>query len=135
MLCLQGNSAINVVKKLVGGTEPSTSDVGTIRGDYTLDSYEMSNMDARAVRNLIHCSDNPEDAVREVALWFSDKELVNYKLFQEQVEHATKSQEKATEASRRLNELKAQIQREIENHPKVKEMKNYKRQWERVTGK
>jgi nucleoside-diphosphate kinase len=85
MLALQGNQAINVVKKLTGGTEPSTSDVGTIRGDFTLDSYQMANMDDRAVRNLIHCSDNADDAVREIALWFDEKELVNYKLFQEQV--------------------------------------------------
>jgi nucleoside-diphosphate kinase len=40
MLCLQGNQAVAVVKKLTGGTEPATSDVGTIRGDYTLDSYQ-----------------------------------------------------------------------------------------------
>jgi nucleoside-diphosphate kinase len=85
MIALQGNQSVAVVKKLVGGTEPSTSDVGTIRGDFTLDSYQMANMDDRAVRNLIHCSDNNEDAVREIALWFDEKELVNYKLFQEQV--------------------------------------------------
>jgi nucleoside-diphosphate kinase len=85
MIALQGNQSIAVVKKLTGGTEPATSDVGTIRGDFTLDSYQMANMDDRAVRNLIHCSDCAEDAVREVAMWFDEKELINYKLFQEQV--------------------------------------------------
>ncbi len=85
MLCLQGNQAVAVVKKLTGGTEPATSDVGTIRGDYTLDSYQMANVDERAVRNLIHCSDNTDDAVREVALWFAETDLLNYRLVQEQI--------------------------------------------------
>jgi nucleoside-diphosphate kinase len=44
MIALQGNQSIAVVKKLTGGTEPATSDVGTIRGDFTLDSYQMANM-------------------------------------------------------------------------------------------
>lgn len=85
MLCLQGNQAVAVVKKLTGGTEPATSDVGTIRGDYTLDSYQMANVDERAVRNLIHCSDNLDDATREVAMWFAETELLNYRLVQEQI--------------------------------------------------
>lgn len=85
MLCLQGNQAVAVVKKLTGGTEPATSDVGTIRGDYTLDSYQMANVDERAVRNLIHCSDNLDDATREVAMWFAESELLNYRLVQEQI--------------------------------------------------
>jgi nucleoside-diphosphate kinase len=85
MLCLQGNQAVAVVKKLTGGTEPATSDVGTIRGDYTLDSYQMANVDERAVRNLIHCSDNIDDATREVAMWFAETELLNYRLVQEQI--------------------------------------------------
>lgn len=85
MLAIQGNQSIAVVKKLTGGTEPATSDVGTIRGDFTLDSYNMANMDDRAVRNLIHCSENVEDATRELALWFTDAEMLNYRLVQEQI--------------------------------------------------
>ena len=81
----EGNQAVNIVKKLVGGTEPTTSDVGTIRGDLTLDSYELSNLDSRAVRNLAHCSDKPEEALREIDIWFKPEELVNYRLVQEQI--------------------------------------------------
>ncbi|MFA6547365.1 MAG: nucleoside-diphosphate kinase [Candidatus Magasanikbacteria bacterium] len=81
----EGNQAVGIVKKIVGGTEPLTSDVGTIRGDLTLDSYELSNLDGRAVRNLIHCSDKPEEALREMQIWFKENELVNYRLVQEQV--------------------------------------------------
>jgi nucleoside-diphosphate kinase len=85
MLAIQGNQSIAVVRKLTGGTEPATSDVGTIRGDYTLDSYNMANMDDRAVRNLIHCSENVEDATRELGLWFTESEMLNYRLVQEQI--------------------------------------------------
>lgn len=85
MLVLQGNQAVAVTKKLVGETEPATSDVGTIRGDFTLDSFSLANVDDRAVRNLVHCSDNLSDASREVALWFGSDELVDYRLILEQM--------------------------------------------------
>lgn len=84
-MVLEGNQAVGIVKKLVGGTEPLTSDVGTIRGDYTLDSYAMAGVDGRAVRNLIHCSDKPEEAEREISLWFKEDELVKYRLVQEKI--------------------------------------------------
>ena len=75
----EGNQAVGIVKKIVGGTEPLTSDVGTIRGDLTVDSYEIANTDGRAVRNLIHCSDEKEEAKREIAIWFSDdKDIMRY---------------------------------------------------------
>lgn len=81
----QGNSAVGIVKKLVGGTEPLTSDVGTIRGDLTIDSYDIANVDARAVRNLIHCSDAPEEALREIQIWFKENEVLNYRLMNEEI--------------------------------------------------
>lgn len=85
MLALEGNQAVSVVKKLVGETEPATSDVGTIRGDYTLDSYGIAAIDDRAVRNLLHCSDVVEEANRELALWFDERELLNYRLVSEAI--------------------------------------------------
>ncbi|HRY36502.1 MAG TPA: nucleoside-diphosphate kinase [Candidatus Magasanikbacteria bacterium] len=81
----EGNQSVSVVKKLVGATEPATSDVGTIRGDLTLDSYDLAGVDDRAVRNLIHCSDKPEEALREIKIWFDEKELINYRLVSEQI--------------------------------------------------
>ncbi len=74
----EGNQVVNIVKKLVGSTEPASSDVGTIRGDFTIDSYNLSNLDERAVRNLIHCSDSPTEAEREIKIWFKDEEIINY---------------------------------------------------------
>ena len=84
-LIFEGNQAIGIVKKIVGGTEPLTSEVGTIRGDYTLDSYELSSFDDRAVRNLIHCSDSVLEAEREIKLWFKEEEILNYRLLAEHI--------------------------------------------------
>ncbi len=84
-LVVEGNRSVDVVKKLVGGTEPSTSDIGTIRGDFTIDSYDLSGLDQRAVRNLAHCSDKPEEAEREIVLWFDKDELIPYRLVQEAI--------------------------------------------------
>ncbi|MDP3244369.1 MAG: nucleoside-diphosphate kinase [bacterium] len=81
----QGAHAVKIVRKLTGGTEPLTSDVGTIRGDFVLDSYQMSDGDERAVRNLVHASGNPEEAEKEIAHWFSAREIISYRLVQEQV--------------------------------------------------
>ncbi len=81
----EGNQAVGIVKKLVGSTEPLTSDGGTIRGDFTIDSFELANFDERAVRNLIHCSDQAEEAEREIKLWFNENELLKYRLVVEQV--------------------------------------------------
>ena len=77
---IEGNQAVGIVTKLVGGTEPLTSDVGTIRGDYTIDSYEMAGIDGRAVRNLVHCSDQPSEAEREIKIWFTEEEIIKYRL-------------------------------------------------------
>lgn len=82
---VEGNQAAAIVKKLVGGTEPTTSDVGTIRGDLTVDSYALSSIDNRAVRNLAHCSDSPEEALREIPIWFTSEEILKYRLVQEQI--------------------------------------------------
>lgn len=82
---IEGNQSVAIVKKIVGGTEPTTSDVGTIRGDFTVDSYALSSLDNRAVRNLVHCSDSPEEAEREIPLWFEKNELIGYRLVEEQI--------------------------------------------------
>jgi nucleoside-diphosphate kinase len=81
----QGAHAVEIVRKLTGGTEPLTSDVGTIRGDYVLDSYQMGDVDGRAVRNLLHASGSVEEAEMEIKHWFSDEEVIDYRLIQESI--------------------------------------------------
>lgn len=84
-MIMEGNKAVSVVTKIVGTTEPSTSDVGTIRGDYTVDSYAHATFENRAVRNLVHQSESPEEAEREIAIWFQDEEVMNYATAQERI--------------------------------------------------
>lgn len=81
----QGAHVVEIVRKITGGTEPRSTDVGTIRGDFVLDSYVMADTDERAIRNLIHASGSPEESAGEIALWFKDDELVDYKLVQEAI--------------------------------------------------
>lgn len=81
----EGAHAVAIVRKITGGTEPLSTDVGTIRGDYVLDSYTMSDTDGRAIRNLVHASGSPAEAEMEIKHWFKDNELVDYRLVQEQI--------------------------------------------------
>ncbi len=81
----QGANCVEVVRKIVGCTEPLTSDVGTLRGDFVIDSYEMADIDGRAVRNIIHASSTLEEAQKEIDLWFKEEELINYRLIQEEI--------------------------------------------------
>lgn len=81
----QGAHAVKIVRKITGGTEPLTSDVGTIRGDFVLDSYQISDVDGRSVRNLIHASGSTDEAEMEIKHWFKADEIINYRLVQEQI--------------------------------------------------
>lgn len=86
-LVLEGNQAANVVKRIVGGTEPTTADSGTIRGDFAIDSYYLCDVDgSRGLRNLVHCTDLADGdgaAEREIGIWFTEEEMVNYRLISE----------------------------------------------------
>ena len=73
------------MKKITGGTEPLTSELGTIRGDFTVDSYELADFDGRAVRNLVHCSGTKEEAEKEISLWFKPEEILDYRLINEAI--------------------------------------------------
>jgi nucleoside-diphosphate kinase len=81
----QGANAVKIVRKITGGTEPLFSDVGTIRGDFVLDSYEMASAQGRAVRNVIHASGNIDEAQLEISQWFNSNEVIEYKAMHEQI--------------------------------------------------
>ena len=81
----QGAHSVAIVRKITGGTEPLTSPVGTIRGDYVLDSYQMSESDIRSVRNIIHASGSVAEAKNEIVHWFTKDEIIDYKIVQEQI--------------------------------------------------
>ncbi|MBC7981868.1 nucleoside-diphosphate kinase [Candidatus Parcubacteria bacterium] len=81
----QGGHAVSVVRKIVGSTEPVMSDVGTIRGDYVLDSYQMAMDDERCVRNLVHASGTVDETEGEIKIWFTESEIKEYTLANESV--------------------------------------------------
>ena len=77
---LEGPHAVEIVRKIIGHTEPRQSSPGTIRGDYAMtESYALANDNNRVTRNLVHASDSVETAEREIAIWFKKSELHSYK--------------------------------------------------------
>jgi nucleoside-diphosphate kinase len=80
---IEGLHAVEVVRKMVGGTEPRTAPPGTIRGDYAHHSYEYSDSKGMGIKNLIHASGNLKEAKEEVKLWFDAKDLHDYKTVHE----------------------------------------------------
>ena len=75
----EGVNAIEVVRKIVGGTEPKSAAPGTIRGDFCHMSYSYADKNALPVKNLIHASGDAKDAGYEVSLWFSQSDMYTYK--------------------------------------------------------
>ncbi|HUY05206.1 MAG TPA: nucleoside-diphosphate kinase [Candidatus Paceibacterota bacterium] len=76
----EGGHAVELVRKITGGTEPRSAGVGTIRGDFVLDSYQMADTDTRAIRNLIHASGTVPEAEMEIPHWFKPEEIVSYRM-------------------------------------------------------
>jgi nucleoside-diphosphate kinase len=81
----EGAHAIEIIRKITGNTEPLISDVGTIRGDYVLDSYRMTDADGRSIRNLVHASGSVKEATDEINLWFKKEEIIRYTHVQEKI--------------------------------------------------
>jgi len=81
----QGASAVELVRKITGSTAPLLADVGTIRGDLTLDSYALADTDGRSVRNLIHASGTVEEAQKEIPIWFKEDEVLKYTHLMEKI--------------------------------------------------
>jgi nucleoside-diphosphate kinase len=77
-LCIEGHAAIDKVRLLVGSTAPNAATPGTIRGDYSMDSYALADASKRPIQNLIHASDSVENGAREIKIWFKDGELYPY---------------------------------------------------------
>lgn len=74
-MVLEGDDVISLVRKMVGATNPKEADIGTIRGDYGIDTG----------RNIVHASDSEESAQREINLFFDETEFCNYELPDEDI--------------------------------------------------
>lgn len=72
VMVLEGEDAVSVARKTTGFTDPQTAEKGTIRGDLGTDSILLANKEERPVYNLIHASGNPEEAKKEIQLWFPE---------------------------------------------------------------
>ncbi len=77
-IVFEGFHAVEMGRKIVGGTEPRGALPGTIRGDFTVDSYMVADSKKRVIKNLVHASGSVSEAVREIKLWFNDDELFDY---------------------------------------------------------
>ncbi len=80
-IVVQGLHAVDMVRKIAGSTLPFQADMGTIRGDFSNDSPALANSERRAVMNLIHASETPEEAKHEIAHWFGDFKAHDYRRF------------------------------------------------------
>jgi nucleoside-diphosphate kinase len=78
-IALEGIEAVELVRKMVGTTEPKSALPGTIRGDYSHVSFKFADKKKAGVYNLIHASGSVEEGQQEVAVWFSESELLDHK--------------------------------------------------------
>ncbi|MDI6644501.1 MAG: nucleoside-diphosphate kinase [Methanobacteriaceae archaeon] len=69
-MVIEGDECISLIRKMVGATNPKEADLGTIRGDFALDTG----------RNIIHASDSVQSAKREIALFFDKSEICPYQM-------------------------------------------------------
>lgn len=81
-MVIEGVHAVDMVRKIAGPTIPSWADMGTIRGDFSADSPAIANSEKRAVMNLVHASETPEEAEHEIEFWFGkDAPIFEYRRF------------------------------------------------------
>lgn len=84
-IVVEGIHSVDMVRKLVGKSIPALAEMGTIRGDFSVDSAALANKGKRAVHNLIHASETQEEAFHELSFWFSPEEIFAYKRAEEDI--------------------------------------------------
>ena len=82
-MVFEGVEAVDLVRKLVGTTEPKSALPGTIRGDFSHMSFIFADGAKKGIPNLIHASGDPEEAEKEIGHWFADEELYDYSVLNE----------------------------------------------------
>ena len=91
---LEGLGAVDLVRKMVGETEPASAAPGTIRGDYSHVSFKHANAIGSGIPNIVHASGEVAEAEQEVKLWFNDDELYSYAAAHERHTQPTEPQKK-----------------------------------------
>lgn len=74
-LAVEGSYAVEIVRKINGDTEPRAAAPGTIRGDFTHMGYERCPELKGVINNIVHASDSPESAERELKIWFNEDDF------------------------------------------------------------
>ncbi|MFH0906293.1 MAG: nucleoside-diphosphate kinase [archaeon] len=77
-MVIEGHGAIAIVRKLAGSTNPCKAEPGTIRGDFSHDSYDLADKMNRPATSVIHASDSRENAYNEIRVWFRTEEIYSY---------------------------------------------------------
>lgn len=85
VMVIRGVHAVTMVRKLAGNTMPSEAPLGTIRGDFSVDSAAVANRDQRAVFNLVHASETEDEAKHEIKHWFGQAVIHDYKRTDDEV--------------------------------------------------
>ena len=86
-MVFEGYHAIEIGRKIVGHAEARQAEIGTIRGDFSTESYQLADAKQRPLKNIVHASGNKEESDNEVKLWFSKKEIHDYDLHGWQIMH------------------------------------------------
>lgn len=76
-IVFEGFGVISQVRKILGSTSPAEGDIGTIRNDYSLDTYALADFIDRSTMTMLHASDSVENAERELKIWFKESEICN----------------------------------------------------------
>lgn len=84
-MIIKGIHAIAMVRKLAGKSLPAEAEMGTIRGDFSVDSATAANRDKRAIHNIIHASETQEEAEHEINFWFAAEDVYDYKRAEEDI--------------------------------------------------
>lgn len=84
-MVIKGVHAIDMIRKLSGNTMPALAEMGTIRGDFSIDSAAAANRAKRSVHNIVHASETSEEANHEMKFWFSPEEIHDYKRAEEDI--------------------------------------------------
>lgn len=77
-IVVEGVHAVDTLRKMVGNTMPALAELGTLRGDFSVDSAAAANKEKRAVHNLVHVSETPEEAQHEINHWFAKNDIHSY---------------------------------------------------------
>ena len=85
VMIIEGNKAIDNVRRICGETDPMKALPGSIRGDFSIDNVILGNSLERPIVNVIHASGNTKEAENEISLWFKTQEICEYKRIDEEI--------------------------------------------------